>query len=148
MYWKKQPEKHGVIKTEHGEIDSSENPKLEKNVLPDGYEWDSCYLEELCRLLKQYYIRDSNYSFDYPLEFLKLSTAENFIISLRDTKTKTMHGCIPGVPATVNVNGTSFKMIQINFLFVVSDSRSKGFGPLLISDILRRTPEHNIRQAV
>ena len=46
MYWKKQPVKHDVTETSRGEIDSSENLKLEKNVLPEGYEWDSCYLEE------------------------------------------------------------------------------------------------------
>ena len=149
MYWKKQPVKNEeVTETKQGEIDSSENLKLEKNALPEGYEWDSCYLEELCMFLKKYYIRDSNYAFDYPLELLKLATDEKFIISIRDTETKIMHGCITGVPSTVNVNGTSLKMIQINFLCVDNDSRSKGFGPLLINEISRRAREYNIRQAV
>lgn len=35
MYWKKQPVKHDVTEIKQGEIDSSENLKLEKNVLPD-----------------------------------------------------------------------------------------------------------------
>lgn len=112
MYWKKQPVKREeVTETKQGEIDSSENLKLEKNALPEGYEWDSCYLEELCMFLKKYYIRDSHYAFDYPLELLKLATDEKFIISIRNTETKIMHGCITGVPSTVNVNGTSLKMI-------------------------------------
>ena len=42
MYWKKQPvTREEVIETVEGEIDSSENLKLEKNALPEGYEWDS-----------------------------------------------------------------------------------------------------------
>ena len=48
MYWKNQPVKKEENNCIKGEIDSSENLKLEKNILPDGYEWDSCYLEELC----------------------------------------------------------------------------------------------------
>ena len=148
MYWKNQPVKKEENDCIEGEIDSSENLKLEKNVLPDGYEWDSCYLEELCMFLKKYYIRDSLYAFDYPLELLKLAIDEKFVISIRNSETKIMHGCITGVPSMVNVNGTSLKMIQINFLCIDNDSRSKGFAPLLINEISRRAREHNIRQAV
>jgi len=148
MYWKNQPVKKEENDCIEGEIDSSENLKLEKNVLPDGYEWDSCYLEELYTFLKKYYIRDSQYAFDYTLELLRLAIDEKFVISIRDSKTKIMHGCITGVPSMVNVNGTSLKMIQINFLCVDNDLRSKGLAPLLINEISRRAREYNIRQAV
>ena len=48
-FWNKQPvPQDKVVFEKDGEIDSSRELRYEKTPLPEGYEWSSCTVEELC----------------------------------------------------------------------------------------------------
>ena len=48
-FWNKQPvPQDKVIFEKDGEINSSRELRYEKNPLPEGYEWSSCTVDELC----------------------------------------------------------------------------------------------------
>ena len=69
-FWNKQPvPQDKVIFKNDGEINPSRELRYEKNPLPEGYEWSSCTVDELCEFLKDNYIT----SIPLPLAISKLS---------------------------------------------------------------------------
>jgi len=57
-------------------------------------------------------------------------------------------GFLSGIPASIMVNDSTIKMVEINFLCVHKKLRSKRLAPVLIKEITRRVNKQNIWQAV
>lgn len=145
-WWDKQPvPQNNVINEKEGEIDKI---KFKSIKLDEQYEWSTCNLYELHAFLKDHYLRDSNYYFEYELELLKIAVNEDWIVTIRNKETKKIEGCITAIISKIRINKTIKKMLQINFLCVDKNSRSKGFAPLLINEITRKAHDIDIWQAI
>jgi glycylpeptide N-tetradecanoyltransferase len=129
--------------------------------LPKDFEWDTLdinqedQLKELYKLLNENYVEDDDnmFRFDYSPEFLKWALqpphwVQDWHCGIRVTKSKKLVGFISAIPAQVNVCGEKLKTVEINFLCVLKQLRSKRMAPVLISEITRRVHLHGIFQAV
>lgn len=149
-FWNKQPvPQNKVVFENDGEIDSSRELRYEKTPLPEGYEWSSCTVEELCEFLKENYIRDDFFEFHYSKELVKWATyKDDWNITIREKQTSEITGFISGVPLNVRINDKTVKMFQINFLCISEKLRNIYLAPLLIKEITRRINLQDIWQAV
>ena len=123
-FWYKQPvPQDKVIFEEDGEIDSSRELRYEKNPLPEGYEWSSCTIDELCIFLKENYIRDDSFEFHYSKELIEWTLhppgyRDEWNLAIREKENNRLIAFISGVPLDVCVNKKIIQMLQINFLCV------------------------------
>ena len=102
-FWDKQPvPQNKVIFEKDGEIDSSRELRYEKNPLPEGYEWSSCTVEELCEFLKENYIRDDFFEFHYSKELIEWTLhppgyRDEWNLAIREKENNTLIAFISGV---------------------------------------------------
>ena len=108
-------------------------------------------MNELYEFLRDNYVEDSDntFRFDYPVEFLKWALLvpgyqQDWFLGVRYGKKKTLYGFISAIPVTMNVKDQKVKMVEINFLCVKKQLRSKGLGPVLIQEIRRRANVNSI----
>lgn len=153
-FWYKQPvPQDKVIYEEDGEIDSSRELRYEKNPLPGGYEWSSCTIDELCIFLKENYIRDDSFEFQYSRELIEWALyppgyRDEWNLAIRENVNGKLVAFISGVPLDVCVNKKIIQMLQINFLCVSENLRDAKFTPMLIGELKRRMNLQNRWQAV
>ena len=153
-FWYKQPvPQDKVIFEKDGEIDSSRELKHEKNHLPEGYEWGSCTIDEICIFLKENYIRDDSFEFHYSKELIEWALyppgyRDEWNLAIREKVNGKLVAFISGVPLDVCVNKKIIQMLQINFLCVSENLRDTKFTPVLIGELKRRMNLQNRWQAV
>ncbi|EFN55805.1 hypothetical protein CHLNCDRAFT_48776 [Chlorella variabilis] len=134
--------------------------------LPQNFEWVTCNidndgeLKEIYELLSAHYVEDDDnmFRFAYSREFLHWALQPPGYKALwhcgvRVSSTGKLVAFISGIPATVRVNATSLKTVEINFLCVHKKLRHKRLAPVLIkastaTEITRRVNLHDIWQAV
>jgi glycylpeptide N-tetradecanoyltransferase len=149
-FWNKQPvPQDKVVFEKDGEINSSRKLRYEKNPLPEGYEWSSCTVDELYEFLKENYIRDEFFEFQYSKELVKWATQppdhiKECNIAIRKSDTGEIVVFNSGVPANVRINEKNIKMLQANFLCVSKNIRDVKFTPTIISEQVRRMNLNNI----
>ena len=153
-FWNKQPvPQDKVVFEKDGEIDPSRELRYEKNPLPEGYEWSSCTVEELCEFLKENYIRDEFFEFHYSKELVKWAIQppkyrDEWNLAIRKKNDKKLVSFMSGIPLRVRMNEKTINMLQINFLCVSEQLRDSKFTPMLIGELKRRMNLQNIWQAV
>ena len=143
------------------EVKTLEEVPTEPYPLPVGYSWcnvdmmNDQHAEDVYNLLTHHYVEDDDacFRFDYKIPFLRWAlcppgTPADWIIGVRGGKKQRLFGFITGIPVTMNVNGKTVKMAEINFLCVYKDLRAKRLAPVLIKEITRRVNLTNIWQAV
>ena len=119
--------------------------------LPEALEWvsvdvfDDEWMQEVYTLLTENYVEDddSYFRFDYSIEFLRWAlTPEGYLqdwhLGVSVKGKKKLVGFITGIPAHVNVYGTTIRMAEINFLCVFKKYRTNRLAPVLIKEITRR----------
>lgn len=129
--------------------------------LPQNFEWVTCdissdkELEEIHDLLGAHYVEDDDnmFRFAYSKEFLRWALQPPgfqavWHCGVRVSSTGKLVAFISGIPATVRVNSSSLKTVEINFLCVHKKLRHKRLAPVLIKEITRRVNLHDIWQAV
>ena len=164
-FWETQPVPKITDKVEEkGPIEPDKQPdqvKQQSYDLPKEFEWDTLdinnddILKELYKLLNENYVEDDDnmFRFDYSPEFLKWALqpphwVKDWHCGIRVSKSKKLVGFISAIPAHVSVCGEKLKTVEINFLCVLKQLRSKRMAPVLISEITRRVHLHGIFQAV
>ena len=131
-----------------GEIDTSHTFDTEPVALPDEYVWSECSVPEIANLLSTHYVRDEHFALRYDAAFIEWATIPEWNLGLRTKHGGKLVGFISGVPCKYRIHDTIVDTLQINFLCVHDTLRSKGFAPLLISEIRRRANAEGIWQAV
>lgn len=153
-FWNKQPvPQDKVVYEKDGEIDSSRELRYEKTPLPEGYEWSSCEIEELCEFLKENYIRDEFFEFHYSKELVKWTIQppgyrDEWNLAIRKKNDNKLIAFMSGIPLRVRTNEKTINMLQINFLCVSEQLRDAKFTPILIGELKRRMNLQDIWQAV
>lgn len=164
-FWETQPVPKITEKVEEkGPIEPDKAPeevRRESYNLPREFEWDTLdidddnILKELYKLLNENYVEDDDnmFRFDYSPEFLKWALqpphwVKDWHCGIRVSKSKKLVGFISAIPAHVSVCGEKLKTVEINFLCVLKQLRSKRMTPVLIQEITRRVHLHGIFQAV
>ncbi|CAI2349559.1 unnamed protein product [Caenorhabditis sp. 36 PRJEB53466] len=128
--------------------------------LPAGFRWsnvdlnDAEQLDELYNLLTKNYVEDDDamFRFDYSAEFLKWALQvpgylPEWHCGVRADGTNRLLAFIGAVPQTVRVYNKTVKMVEINFLCVHKNLRSRRVAPVLIREITRRVNFTGIFQA-
>lgn len=128
--------------------------------LPNGFRWsnvdlnDEEQLNELYSLLTKNYVEDddSMFRFDYSAPFLKwaLQTPGHrpeWHCGVRADSNNRLLAFIGAVPQVVRVYDKTVKMVEINFLCVHKNLRSRRVAPVLIREITRRVNITGIFQA-
>ena len=153
-FWNKQPvPQDKIVFKNDGEINSSRELRYEKNPLPEGYEWSSCTIDELCIFLKENYIRDDFFEFHYSKELIEWAIyppgyRDEWNLAIREKESNKLIAFISGIPLDVCVNKKIIQMLQINFLCVSKHLRDTKFTPILIGELKRRMNLQNRWQAV
>jgi len=146
-----------------GPIDNIMTPadvKQDPYNLPSGFEWcqldmtESDTVEEVYKLLNQNYVEDDDnmFRFDYSREFLKWALQppgfkQQWHIGVSVANSKKLVAFITAIPATINADSKTVKMVEINFLCVHKKLRAKRLAPVLIKEITRRVNLEDIWQA-
>ncbi len=115
-------------------------------LLPTGFIWSSCSLEETHAFLDRHYIRNDTFTLAYTPETLKWAVNDH--IAIRKENGNELVGYISSTYLDVSIESQTVKMAQINFLCVHDSHRNEGFAPLLISEIKKRSNADGIGQAV
>uniref|UniRef100_A0A1I7URC9 Glycylpeptide N-tetradecanoyltransferase n=1 Tax=Caenorhabditis tropicalis TaxID=1561998 RepID=A0A1I7URC9_9PELO len=128
--------------------------------LPAGFRWsnvdlnDADQLLELYNLLTKNYVEDddSMFRFDYSAEFLKWALQvpghrAEWHCGVRADSNNRLLAFIGAVPQTVRVYNKTVDMVEINFLCVHKNLRSRRVAPVLIREITRRVNITGIFQA-
>lgn len=153
-FWSTQPVPNDKINYDKdGEIDASHNRNIKSIILPDGYVWSCCSLQELYPFLLKHYISGDVFDFAYSEDMIIWSLyapgfKEYWHIAIREESSGKLAAFISGVPLHIRVIDNEIPVTQVNFLCVRSDLRSMGFAPLLIREITRRSNIYNVWQAV
>lgn len=133
--------------------------RAEPYSLPQGFRWanvdlsDPAQLQELYSLLTKNYVEDddSMFRFDYSPEFLKWALqVPNYLpewhCGVRAENNNRLLAFIGAVPQTIRVYDKTVKMVEINFLCVHKNLRSRRVAPVLIREITRRVNQQGIFQ--
>ena len=150
-FWDKQPVPQEGCGYEGGkEIEKDQIVVEIPHKLPNGFMWCEPSSEEAHKLINEYYVRDETFKLSYSMDTFKWAAeAPGYKnIGIRESDTNTLVGYISSVPATVRIENKELKMVQINFLCVDPKHRSKGFAPILISEIKRLANCNDIWQAI
>eukprot|EP00003_Mantamonas_plastica_P028799 TRINITY_DN668_c0_g2_i1.p1 TRINITY_DN668_c0_g2~~TRINITY_DN668_c0_g2_i1.p1 ORF type:complete len:416 (+),score=150.46 TRINITY_DN668_c0_g2_i1:690-1937(+) len=148
------------------ELGPIDEPKTVEDVrqnpynLPKGFCWvdldvdDEHDLEQMYKLLTENYVEDddSTFRFDYSPDFLRWALTppgfrQEWHIGVRVEKSGKLYGMITGIPAMIQVHGETISMVEINFLCVHKDLRTKRLAPVLIKEVTRRVNLRDIWQA-
>lgn len=130
--------------------------------LPDTFEWDLLdvsdekVLDEIFLFLRDNYVRNDQFRFEYSREFLKWTfqsdsqiTQEIIILGLRRSQgNRKLCAMISSIPCWMSLNGQNVLISQINFLCVHRLLRGKRLTPVLIREISRRVCLQGIKQSV
>jgi glycylpeptide N-tetradecanoyltransferase len=129
--------------------------------LPAAFEWgkldvdDPDTLNEVYELLNGHYVEDDDcmFRFDYSREFIKWALKpphykQEWHVGVQAKQSGKLVAFITGIPAVINVRGTSQHMAEINFLCVHKKLRSKRLAPVLIKEVTRRVNRQGVWQAV
>lgn len=166
-WWNTQPVPRIDERIQTNQNEHIEYPKDPKDVrqqpygLPNDLEWfhfninDDGQLKVLYKFLNQNYVEDANnmFRFDYSIPFLEWALKSpgwrsDWHVSIRSCMTQKLIGFISAIPVHMRIFDKYVEMVEINFLCVHKKFRSKGLGPLLISEITRRTNMVDIWQAI
>ena len=151
QFWNKQPvPQEGSVYQGGKEIEKERVVVKTPHTLPDGFVWCEPSLEEAHKLINEYYVCDETFKLNYSLDTFKWAAEApgHKNIGIRESETNKLIGYISSVPVTVRVEDRELKMVQINFLCIDSNHRSRGFAPILISEIKRLANCIDIWQAV
>ncbi|KAI6177615.1 Glycylpeptide N-tetradecanoyltransferase [Aphelenchoides bicaudatus] len=126
----------------------------------DNFMWsdvdlnDEAELLELYSLLSDNYVEDDEcmFRFDYSKDFLKWALMppgwrKDWHCGLRVAKSKKLVAFIGAIPCNMQVRDKSVEMVEINFLCVHKQLRSKRVTPVLVKEITRRVNLTGIFQA-
>uniref|UniRef100_A0A1I7SUF9 Glycylpeptide N-tetradecanoyltransferase n=1 Tax=Bursaphelenchus xylophilus TaxID=6326 RepID=A0A1I7SUF9_BURXY len=134
--------------------------RKEPYTLPTGFSWcnvdllNDDELTELYKLLSDNYVEDdeSLFRFDYSKEFFKWALLppgwkSEWHCGVRASKTNKLLAFIAAVPCKIKVRDAEIDMVEINFLCVHKNLRSKRLTPVLVKEITRRVNLTGIFQA-
>lgn len=131
-----------------GEIDSSRTYSKTPVKLPDEFEWSTCSIDEISRLISSHYIRDEHFSLEYSRQFIAWATRPEWNIGIRTKSGGKLVGFISGVPGKYRFHDEIVPVMQANFLCVHDTLRNRRLTPLLISELARRSNAKGIWQAI
>ncbi|CCH60298.1 hypothetical protein TBLA_0C05020 [Henningerozyma blattae CBS 6284] len=125
------------------------------------FEWstidvdDAKDLEDVFVLLNENYVedRDAEFRFNYSKEFFNWALKspgwrKDWNVGVRVKSTGKLVAFISAIPVHLNVREKSIKSVEINFLCVHKQLRSKRLTPVLIKEITRRVNKQDIWQAL
>lgn len=166
-FWNTQPvlsmsdKIEGDINAPINDDQTVESVKQDPYTMPTGFEWctinvhDPEEVQGLYTLLNENYVEDDEcmFRFDYSIPFLQWSLSPpgfipDWIVGVRNVKTKALFGCITALPVHVRVYNQVRPMAEINFLCVHKKLRTKRLAPVLIKEITRRVNLTDRWQAV
>lgn len=164
-FWKTQPVPSFDEKVEsEGPIDTSKTPETvrqEPYPIHSSFEWTTLDLEsdhdldQLYELLYDHYVEDhdATFRFAYSRNFFNWALKptgwrQDWHIGVRVKDTGRLIAFISGVPCDLTIRGRDIKSVEINFLCVHKQLRSKRLAPLLIKEVTRRVNLQNIWQAL
>lgn len=165
-FWKTQP----VTSFDEEPTEVNEGP-IEHKALEDvrkepypihaSFEWVTLDLEsktdldQLYELLYEHYVEDVDavFRFAYSKRFFDWALKppgwkKEWHVGVRVKDTGKLVGFISGVPGDLTVRKNDIKSVEINFLCVHKQLRSKRLAPLLIKEITRRVNLYNIWHAL
>ena len=164
-FWKTQPvtkfdeevKEEGPIQEEKTPADIPDEPLP---LLPD-FEWcaidvdDEKQLEDVFVLLNENYVedRDASFRFNYTREFFNWALKSpgwtpDWHIGVRVKASKKLIAFISAIPVRLRVRAKVIDSVEINFLCVHKQLRSKRLTPVLIKEITRRVNKRNIWHAL
>ncbi|CCE63785.1 hypothetical protein TPHA_0F03040 [Tetrapisispora phaffii CBS 4417] len=164
-FWKTQPVPSFDEKIEEeGPIHSDKTPDDIPNeplpMLPD-FEWctvdieDEGQLENVFVLLNENYVedRDAEFRFNYTKDFFKWALKcpgwkPEWNVGVRVKSTGKLVSFISAIPVDLRVRSKFLKSVEINFLCIHKQLRSKRLAPVLIKEITRRVNKENIWHAL
>ena len=160
-FWKTQPvKKFDETFEKEGPIDPPRTPaEISDKPLPllSSFEWvdidvnNDKELEEVYVLLNGNYVedKDSTFRFNYTKEFFQWCLKspgwrQDWHVGVRVRESKKLVAFIAAIPSTLQIRGTTLKSVEINFLCVHKQLRSKRLAPVLIKEITRRVNKQDI----
>lgn len=129
--------------------------------LPEAYEW--CELDltsdeeiaEVYNLLTYHYVEDdkAQFRFNYSKSFLNWALKSphwkrSWHIGVRAAKSRKLVATIFGIPTCLRVRSHVLSVVEINFLCVHKQLRSKRLAPTLIKEVTRRCHLEGVYQAI
>lgn len=163
-FWKTQPvAKFGEEVEEEGPIEhkSIEEVRKEPYPLHASFEWttldleDDSNLDELYALLFDHYVEDHDaaFRFAYSKDFFNWALKspgwkKEWHLGVRAKESGKLVAFISGVPCDLDIRSREVRAVEINFLCVHKQLRSKRLAPLLIKEITRRVNLNDIWQAL
>ncbi|KAK5963976.1 glycylpeptide N-tetradecanoyltransferase NMT1 PWA37_004316 [Arxiozyma heterogenica] len=164
-FWNTQPVPSlDVPVVDEGPIDIKKSPAdIPDTPLPmlSDFEWcdidvdSSDQLEDLFVLLNENYVedKDASFRFNYTKEFFNWALKspgwkKEWHVGVRVKKTQKLIAFISAIPVNLRVRDNEFKSVEINFLCIHKQLRSKRLAPVLIKEITRRVNKCDIWQAL
>lgn len=164
-FWKTQPVLRFDENVEkEGPIDATktvDDVRKEPYPIHSQFEWTVIDLEsdedlnQLHELLYDHYVEDhdATFRFAYSKNFFNWALKppgwkKDLHIGVRVKDTGRLIAFISGVPCDLTIRGNDIKSVEINFLCVHKQLRSKRLAPLLIKEVTRRVNLMNIWQAL
>jgi glycylpeptide N-tetradecanoyltransferase len=165
-FWKTQPVQRFDEQDakQDGPIDSSKtvaDVRTEPYPLHVSFEWVLLDLEsnedldQLHDLLRDHYVEDHDavFRFAYSRDFFNWALKppgwkKEWHLGVRVKDTGRLVAFISGVPGDLSIRDKDIRSVEINFLCVHKQLRSKRLAPLLIKEITRRVNLHDIWQAL
>lgn len=164
-FWKTQPvAKFGESEeAQEGPIEHKTVDQVRQEPYPlhESFEWATLdlnsaeHLDELHTLLYDHYVEDHDaaFRFAYSKEFFNWALKppgwkSDWHLAVRVKANGKLVAFISGVPCDLNIKTSKIKSVEINFLCVHKQLRSKRLAPLLIKEITRRVNLCDIWQAL
>lgn len=166
-FWKTQPVPRfdeEIKPDDEGPIDSTKtvaDVRTEPYPIHSSFEWTTLDLEsdndlnQLYDLLYDHYVEDNDATFRFAYSKIFFNWAlkppgweKNWHIGVRVKDTGRLIAFISGVPCDLTIRKNDIKSVEINFLCVHKQLRSKRLAPLLIKEVTRRVNLKNIWQAL
>ncbi|SMN19872.1 similar to Saccharomyces cerevisiae YLR195C NMT1 N-myristoyl transferase [Maudiozyma saulgeensis] len=164
-FWKTQPvQKFDEAIDQEGPIDATKTPadvRDEPYPMLAEFEWstvdinDAQQMEDVFILLNENYVedKDASFRFNYTKEFFHWALKppgwrEEWNVGVRVKSTGKLIAFISAIPINLAVRGKDVPSVEINFLCVHKQLRSKRMTPVLIKEITRRVNKQNIWQAL
>lgn len=160
LFWDQQPIELLNVYVEQSPIIESPEFSEQLVALPYDLFWqnididNSMHFEFLYELLRSNYIEDSemNFRLHYSKDFLKWALRpycyfDDWQFGVFDRNNKVV-AFISGIPLELISSGVLIKSVQVNFLCIRKEYRTKRLAPLLISELTRRAYQHGIFQAL